>query len=985
MKRSAVLATIIAIGLVFHADATDFYWIGGASSEWASGNNWSLTEGGEAASAYPNGGEDTAFFPSGASLTLNSYAKVRKIFTDGTLTLAGNGNGGIQTVANNNTAPLTIGSTGLIRLAGVNIIAPYATKASSARTEITNAIEIVEGTTNILRIATGSSRYASLHVLGALSGSGTLIVRSNVDSNSYQAYFYGDASAFAGVFCDRMEGDTNATRINIASPAALSPLATYNLTAPYENAGNNYILRVGGEETTYQMGALNGEVHFDGNNNSKDAQKFGYTLEIGGKNEDCSFGGTLARPGYPSYTKKVGTADMTFTGSQMPNLTIENGTYIVGASTALPGDMIFTGGAFSVAEGVSVNPPANFSASSTAAVVFDDRGLQNSWSGALTDARVPYGFTKKGAGTLTLTTAPTHTTLTTIEDGTLVVPQGTTIAALSIRGGKLTVPFTGTENETHVLTIASLAEGTTVEDLTAAVAAAGTIVNVESGASGYTVKATRAAQMFVWTGAQGTAWEVGANWTVGGVAASGAPLAFDTVSIPAGTANTNLTLSARQTAAEVVADADVSISGGQICSPVFRGAGKIALGEGAGFYIDAETVISNDLEIAGAVAVTPSADSKVIRFFGDLSGNGTLTIGGNRTSCELAGDNSGFSGSIVAEKDSVDRKNIYLSSETAASENARWTVHSSGGNNDGFLHFKDKTVKFGSLNGNLYFKTMNYAGNVLEVGALGEDMEISGQFCYADGNSRISGNGNDIRKVGAGNLTLTAKWVRNTIMQEGLVTLADGTNSVHSEVRYAFEGGAMAITGKNDLGGDVDFADVSALIVGSSSPICFSNGVNEVHTWANALAASNVGGLTKLGAGTLTLSAAPLYTGWTTVKAGKLIVPAGTALDLVAGAGGEIEGATTNNLKFAADYTLAAGTESFAATGTADVSDLTVYIANPSAVGSFTVVKAGSISGTPTLAFPEGTSAKVKDRWSIKSSNGTLKVSSIAPFTIIIR
>ena len=982
MKRSAVLATIIAIGLVFHADATDFYWIGGASSEWASGNNWSLTEGGEAASAYPNGGEDTAFFPSGASLTLNSYAKVRKIFTDGTLTLAGNGNGGIQTVANNNTAPLTIGSTGLIRLAGVNIIAPYATKASSARTEITNAIEIVEGTTNILRIATGSSRYASLHVLGALSGSGTLIVRSNVDSNSYQAYFYGDASAFAGVFCDRMEGDTNATRINIASPAALSPLATYNLTAPYENAGNNYILRVGGEETTYQMGALNGEVHFDGNNNSKDAQKFGYTLEIGGKNEDCSFGGTLARPGYPSYTKKVGTADMTFTGSQMPNLTIENGTYIVGASTALPGDMIFTGGAFSVAEGVSVNPPANFSASSTAAVVFDDRGLQNSWSGALTDARVPYGFTKKGAGTLTLTTAPTHTTLTTIEDGTLVVPQGTTIAALSIRGGKLTVPFTGTENETHVLTIASLAEGTTVEDLTAAVAAAGTIVNVESGASGYTVKATRAAQMFVWTGAQGTAWEVGANWTVGGVAASGAPLAFDTVSIPAGTANTNLTLSARQTAAEVVADADVSISGGQICSPVFRGAGKIALGEGAGFYIDAETVISNDLEIAGAVAVTPSADSKVIRFFGDLSGNGTLTIGGNRTSCELAGDNSGFSGSIVAEKDSVDRKNIYLSSETAASENASWTVYSSGGNNDGFLHFKDKTVKFGSLNGNLYFKTMNYAGNVLEVGALGEDMEISGQFCYADGNSRISGNGNDIRKVGAGNLTLTAKWVRNTIMQEGLVTLADGTNSVHSEVRYAFEGGAMAITGKNDLGGDVDFADVSALIVGSSSPICFSNGVNEVHTWANALAASNVGGLTKLGAGTLTLSAAPLYTGWTTVKAGKLIVPAGTALDLVAGAGGEIEGATTNNLKFAADYTLAAGTESFAATGTADVSDLTVYIANPSAVGSFTVVKAGSISGTPTLAFPEGTSAKVKDRWSIK---GTLKVSSIAPFTIIIR
>jgi autotransporter-associated beta strand protein len=148
------------------------------------------------------------------------------------------------------------------------------------------------------------------------------------------------------------------------------------------------------------------------------------------------------------------------------------------------------------------------------------------------------------------------------------------------------------------------------------------------------------------------------------------------------------------------------------------------------------------------------------------------------------------------------------------------------------------------------------------------------------------------------------------------------------------------------------------------------------------LAASNVGGLTKLGAGTLTLSAAPLYTGWTTVKAGKLIVPAGTALDLVAGAGGEIEGATTNNLKFASGYTLTAGEESHVATGAADVSDLTVYIANPAAVGSFTVVKAGSVTGTATLAFPEGTSEKVKNRWSLKLVNGRLKASSISPFVI---
>ena len=111
----------------------------------------------------------------------------------------------------------------------------------------------------------------------------------------------------------------------------------------------------------------------------------------------------------------------------------------------------------------------------------------------------------------------------------------------------------------------------------------------------------------------------------------------------------------------------------------------------------------------------------------------------------------------------------------------------------------------------------------------------------------------------------------------------------------------------------------------------------------------------------------------------------GTELDVVAGAGGEIEGATTNNLKFAADYTLAAGTESFAATGTADVSDLTVYIANPASAESITIVRAGSITGTARLEFPAGTSEKVKAKWSLRSGNGTLKASSVVPFAIIVR
>ena len=531
--------------------------------------------------------------------------------------------------------------------------------------------------------------------------------------------------------------------------------------------------------------------------------------------------------------------------------------------------------------------------------------------------------------------------------------------------------------------------------MTEAVTVAGATVSVESGAAGYVVKATRTSQTFVWTGAQGTDWGAGANWTVGGVAASTAPLAIDTVSFPSALGDkTNVVLLSRATVSEVIADSNVALSGAQICSPMYRGDGKLVLGDGAGFYVNAATVVSNDLEIVGAVSVTPSTTYITTKFYGDFMGSGTLTLGGERPNYELAGDNSGFSGSIVAEKDSVDRKNIYLSSETAASENARWTVHSSSGGDDGFLHFNNKTVKFGSLNGNMYFKSMDYARNVLEVGALGDDMEISGQFCYAEGNNRISGSGNDIRKVGAGNLTLTAKWVRNTIMQEGLVTLAHGTNSVHSEVRYTFTGGAMAITGKNDLGGDVDFADVSALIANSTSPICFSNGVNEVHTWASELSSSNVGGLTKMGSGTLTLGEPPLYTGLTTVKEGTLVVPEGSDITYNPLSAGTLTGVTPTKFAYPAGTTLTGAESSKTFDGTLDVSNVTAIDVSgatlvkgqPYVIASATTVT-GFTKDTIELTLPAGTDPA---KWTVKIMSIDAKRSLCVapptnPFVIIVR
>ena len=71
------------------------------------------------------------------------------------------------------------------------------------------------------------------------------------------------------------------------------------------------------------------------------------------------------------------------------------------------------------------------------------------------------------------------------------------------------------------------------------------------------------------------------------------------------------------------------------------------------------------------------------------------------------------------------------------------------------------------------------------------------------------------------------------------------------------------------------FVDPSAYIKNCTTyPITFSNAVDEVHIWATALASSNTGGLVKKGSGTLTLAAAPAYTGDTYLDGGTLKIPA---------------------------------------------------------------------------------------------------------------
>ena len=69
-------------------------------------------------------------------------------------------------------------------------------------------------------------------------------------------------------------------------------------------------------------------------------------------------------------------------------------------------------------------------------IVFDDGGLDRTWATAI-KASNKAGFTKMGSGTLTLGKEPLYTGLTTVKEGTLVVPEGSDITYNPLSAGTL--------------------------------------------------------------------------------------------------------------------------------------------------------------------------------------------------------------------------------------------------------------------------------------------------------------------------------------------------------------------------------------------------------------------------------------------------------------------------------------------------------------------------------------------------------------------
>ena len=577
------------------------------------------------------------------------------------------------------------------------------------------------------------------------------------------------------------------------------------------------------------------------------------------------------------------------------------------------------------------------------------------------------------------------------DSGDIYIAPDVVYGSLTIGAGtRLALLISGVTEEATVFTLPELKNGSTLS--ADQVVICGPYEKGVTG-DGTAVTATRVPSVFSWAVSDG-AWQLASNWTVGGLTSGDTPGLEDQIVFPSTATCVVNTTSLPVSNVVVNSGAVLTVTGNKYLQALmFNGEGSLRLDGGLiGNVSGKHGVISNDIEVVEGTTndiLVGNGGGYQISFYGNLSGSGNLRIDeANQNSAGLnlySEDNSSFSGvfEVYRTLSSSVRSNTRFFKAGATSAAASWKLRGHGNSN--IFQESNKTYYFGALNNGIY-EGSSYSGIVLEIGARNEDCAFSGSASRYDDSSHRN-YGTKIRKVGTAKLTIDTTNTGTVEINGGTFAFKQASalpnRNEYGDYWIEFGGGTLEATG----------VDPSALIMKSESPIGVFVGAETNETWATALAASNVGGLTKSGEGTLTLTAAPLYKGLTTVEAGTLVVPEGTELSYNALSDTNlVSGATITNYAYAVNTRLVAPATSGSVTydkpldianvTAIDASGVTLTKGQPYVIASATAITGytkASLAEKIALTLPDGVDF---EKWVVKVLNVADKLAlCVAPKT----
>lgn len=193
------------------------------------------------------------------------------------------------------------------------------------------------------------------------------------------------------------------------------------------------------------------------------------------------------------------------------------------------------------------------------------------------------------------------------------------------------------------------------------------------------------------------------------------------------------------------------------------GTGPVTLAGGRILYNSGTAALYNNLVAqTGTTTTFLEATNSPLYLYGNLTGSGNIILDANTNynGIRLAGDNSGFTGTLTLASTGSSARHKF-ESPNAGSAAAKWVFN--GPTDSGSMNFGTGTIHFGEFSGNANQIRNNASGTAnLSVGALNTDSTFSGV---------ISSVGSlALTKVGTGTLTLSGA---NTYT--GATTIQNGT------------------------------------------------------------------------------------------------------------------------------------------------------------------------------------------------------------------